>query len=101
VSALEARNYATQHGARYHETSAITGKGIAELFRDIATHHIAQRRSELPPGKSLFVVLLLAAPMCLRRSLDTRPASVSLEAQQRNANGSKRRKKKEGGGCCD
>jgi hypothetical protein len=43
VEALEARNYATQHGARYHETSAMSGKGISELFEDVAAHFVAQR----------------------------------------------------------
>ena len=61
ISALEARNYATQHGARYHETSAVSGKGIGELFRDVATHYAEQRRGTRPPGTShsLFLFTLV------------------------------------------
>jgi pyruvate/2-oxoglutarate dehydrogenase complex dihydrolipoamide acyltransferase (E2) component len=120
VAALEARNYATQHGARYHETSAATGKGIAELFEDVAAHFAAQRAGTAPAKANaaannasqpngnnnnckqddvLCLSLLTVVWICLSEKRSDREAS---SAKPVNLN-EKRKPKKQagGGGCCD
>lgn len=94
VDALAARNFATQHGARYHETSSLTGRGIPELFDDVASRYLetlnAASSAQQQQQQQQSVQKRAAASGNVR--LDGKAA-----AAQRNA----RRKKQSEKGCCE
>ena len=109
VSALEARNFATQHGARYHETSSATGKGVLELFEDVAAHFVAQRAGLASPKSGAAASAAAAA----NGGAGGNNATVNLNEPRRGAAGgkangkasggaaNKKAAKAPGGGCCE
>lgn len=109
VSALEARNFATQHGARYHETSSATGKGIVELFEDVAAHFVAQRAGLASPKSG---TASGASASTSGGGGGGGNATVNLNEPRRGASGkangkasgaasNKKATKAPGGGCCE
>jgi putative protein kinase ArgK-like GTPase of G3E family len=89
VDALAARNFATQHGARYHETSSLTGRGIPELFDDVASRFLETLNASNQQQQQQ-----------QQQQTKQRSASVRIDGKAPNRNAARRKKNSEKG-CCD
>jgi putative protein kinase ArgK-like GTPase of G3E family len=91
VDALAARNFATQHGARYHETSSLSGRGVPELFDDVATRYLEQLQQASQ---------LQHQQQSQQQNVQRRAASNNVRLD--GGKGAPRRRKKQSeGGCCE
>lgn len=55
VTKEKAEEVAANIGATYHETSAVTGKGISEVFEDACETYLRNNQTESPPDTTLIV----------------------------------------------